>query len=72
MQLTADRRCAIFGLPERPGVCAGFMAEREVCGDSAEEAVRILGWWEQATACGGDIKKPAEAGFFMQLDYLFG
>lgn len=51
MQLTADRRCAIFGLPERPGVCAGFMAEREVCGDSAEEAVRILGWWEQATAC---------------------
>ncbi|NLC02512.1 MAG: YkgJ family cysteine cluster protein [Pseudomonas formosensis] len=51
VQLTADRRCAIFGLPERPGVCAGFMAEREVCGDSAEEAVRILGWWEQATAC---------------------
>ena len=48
--LTAERRCAIFGLPERPQVCAAFMADEQVCGSSAEEALQTLGWWEQATA----------------------
>lgn len=50
IHLTADKRCAIFGSPGRPRVCADFMADEEVCGASGEEAVRILSWWEQATA----------------------
>lgn len=50
IQLTAERRCAIFGMPERPRVCAGFMADEDVCGRNSEEAVQILTWWEQATA----------------------
>ncbi|PRB82275.1 YkgJ family cysteine cluster protein [Pseudomonas sp. MYb185] len=50
IHLTSDRRCGIFHSPQRPRVCAEFMADEEVCGGSAEEAVRILSWWEQATA----------------------
>lgn len=51
IHLTADKRCALFGKPERPAVCSRFMADPEVCGDSAEQAIEILSWWEQATAC---------------------
>lgn len=50
VHLTTERRCDIFGSPDRPPVCAGFMAEQQVCGGSAEEALQILTWWEQATA----------------------
>ena len=50
IHLTTERRCAIFGLPERPRVCAAFMADAEVCGSTADEALQILSWWEQATA----------------------
>jgi hypothetical protein len=42
--------CGIFGQPERPLVCSQFVADPEVCGGSSEEAIRILGWWEQATS----------------------
>ncbi|HIZ50741.1 MAG TPA: YkgJ family cysteine cluster protein [Candidatus Pseudomonas excrementavium] len=51
IHLAADRRCNIFHSPDRPAVCAGFLADEQVCGHSAEEAVQILTWWEQATAC---------------------
>ena len=50
VQLSLDNLCALFGLPERPAVCAAFNADPEVCGDSDQDAVRILGWWEQMTA----------------------
>ena len=50
LHLTAELRCAIFGQPERPSVCSGFAADPEVCGSSREEAIRLLGWLEQATA----------------------
>lgn len=50
VQLGEDNLCRIFGRPERPAVCAGFAAEPSVCGASAEEALRILGWLEQVTA----------------------
>lgn len=48
--LTADFLCALFGRPERPAVCSGFAAAEYVCGNSREEAIRLLGWLEQATA----------------------
>lgn len=50
VQLDEIGRCRLFGLPERPAVCLGFRADVEVCGGSAEEAIRLLGWLEQATA----------------------
>ncbi|CAI3788864.1 hypothetical protein AHFPHNDE_02544 [Pseudomonas sp. MM227] len=50
VQLSLDNLCALFGLPERPAVCSAFHADPEVCGDSDQDAVRILGWWEQMTA----------------------
>jgi hypothetical protein len=49
-QLSADNLCLIFGQPERPAVCSAFEADLEVCGDSSEEAIRLIGWWEQMTA----------------------
>jgi len=48
-QLSADMVCLIFGQPERPLVCSQFGADPEVCGSSSQEAIQILGWWEQAT-----------------------
>ena len=50
LHLLQDKRCAIFGSPERPAVCADFRADRAVCGDSAQEALRILSWLESETA----------------------
>ncbi|TDV72070.1 YkgJ family cysteine cluster protein [Pseudomonas sp. LP_7_YM] len=49
VQLSVDLLCLIFGEPDRPAVCSSFSADREVCGESSEEAVRLIGWWEQAT-----------------------
>ncbi|NUT88762.1 YkgJ family cysteine cluster protein [Pseudomonas corrugata] len=50
VQLSVDNLCRIFGQPERPAVCSGFAVDIEVCGNSREEAIRLIGWWEQATA----------------------
>jgi Fe-S-cluster containining protein len=49
VQLTADLRCAIFGRPERPAVCASLEPSPAMCGDSREQAMRWLGHLEQAT-----------------------
>ncbi|MFZ5961046.1 YkgJ family cysteine cluster protein [Pseudomonas knackmussii] len=50
VQLDERNFCRIFGHPERPAVCSAFGADPEVCGDSAEAAVRILTEWERITA----------------------
>jgi len=50
LHLTAEQLCGLFGQPQRPAVCAAFSADPAVCGDSREEAIRLLGWLEQATA----------------------
>jgi hypothetical protein len=42
--------CRLFGLPERPAVCAAFGAEIEVCGNSQGDAIRLLNSLEQQTA----------------------
>jgi hypothetical protein len=31
-------------------VCSAFAADIEVCGSSSDEAIRLIGWWEQVTA----------------------
>jgi hypothetical protein len=50
VQLSAEHLCLLFGQPQRPAVCAAFMADRLVCGESRDEAIRLLGWLEQVTA----------------------
>lgn len=50
VQLSVENLCSIFGNPERPAVCSAFEADIDVCGSSSDEAIKLLGWWEQMTA----------------------
>lgn len=50
LHLTVENLCDLFGKAERPPVCGGFKADKEVCGDDTDEAIRILGWLERVTA----------------------
>lgn len=50
VQLSEDNLCRIFGLPERPAVCASFKADMQVCGSTREEAMHLLCWLEESTA----------------------
>jgi len=49
VQLTDDLRCAIFGHPERPAVCASLRPTAEMCGSSARDAFAHLSRLERAT-----------------------
>lgn len=42
VQLTADNRCMLFGMPERPAVCVSLRPQREMCGETAAEALAII------------------------------
>lgn len=42
VQLTEDLRCAIFGMPERPRVCASLRPQEEMCGAAAADALAYL------------------------------
>lgn len=50
IHLSADGLCALFGKSERPAVCLGFRAEKEVCGNNREEAVSIISGLEGINA----------------------
>ncbi len=49
VHLTIDLRCALFGRPERPSTCVGFMPEPAVCGASRDDALATLQRWERIT-----------------------
>ena len=49
VQLLPDYRCALFGKPERPAVCASLRPDNGMCGDSQAKALGILGFWEEVT-----------------------
>jgi hypothetical protein len=49
VQLGADDRCLLFGLPERPPVCVRLRPEEEMCGRTEEEALVRLALLERAT-----------------------
>ena len=51
-QLTPDNRCALFGRPERPAICASLRPLAEMCGRSNQEAMIRLTLLERATAPG--------------------
>jgi hypothetical protein len=42
IHLMEDYRCAIYYAAGKPKVCTDFKAEPEFCGDSREDALRIL------------------------------
>ncbi|MCQ4347379.1 YkgJ family cysteine cluster protein [Pseudomonas stutzeri] len=50
VQLDERNLCRLFGRPERPAVCGRFAADPQVCGDTREQAIRLLAEWEQLTA----------------------
>ncbi|MFJ3483724.1 YkgJ family cysteine cluster protein [Pseudomonas sp. NPDC090202] len=50
LHLSSDMLCGLFGKPERPKVCGGFRPDPQVCGESSADAIRLIGWWEQATS----------------------
>ena len=49
VQLLPDMRCALFGQPERPAVCASLRPTEQMCGTSREAALEYLGALEAAT-----------------------
>lgn len=42
VQLDEANRCKLFGQPERPAVCSGLQASREMCGETNEHAMVFL------------------------------
>jgi hypothetical protein len=60
VQLLADYRCAIFGLPERPAVCVGLRPVETMCGANREAAMSFLADLETATRpVTGDFRSKA-------------
>jgi hypothetical protein len=47
--LDAERRCRIFGRPERPACCSGLQASTEMCGETPQQALQWLADLEAAT-----------------------
>ena len=42
IELKTNRRCLLFGKPERPAVCSRLRPMPEMCGDSAQAAMIYL------------------------------
>lgn len=49
VQLDLENRCQLFGSKERPLVCSSFQAEPSICGESQEQAIKIISEWELLT-----------------------
>ncbi len=49
-QLTGELRCALFGDPARPAVCASLRSTAEMCGTTREHAMQWLRVLEHQTA----------------------
>jgi hypothetical protein len=52
IQLLPDLRCALFGMPERPAVCASLRPTERMCGTNRAEALAYLEALERATEPG--------------------
>jgi hypothetical protein len=49
VQLDDDLRCRLFGTSLRPAVCSALQPGLDICGASADEAMRLIGALELAT-----------------------
>lgn len=52
VNLGTDFKCTLWGTIHYPPVCRDFPADKEVCGETREEAIRLLTQWEIATLPG--------------------
>ncbi|HSW08848.1 YkgJ family cysteine cluster protein [Aquabacterium sp.] len=43
IQLDADWRCQLFGLPQRPAVCGSLQPQAQMCGTARWQAMLWLG-----------------------------
>lgn len=50
VQLTEDLLCAVFGLPQRPAVCASLRPSPAMCGEHRDQAIAWLTRLEVSTA----------------------
>jgi len=50
VQLDESLRCRLFGLPDRPTVCASLSPSEEMCGSDREYALQFIHRLEQLTA----------------------
>lgn len=50
IHLADNSTCLIYDKPNRPGVCAAFKADPEVCGTTRKEAMMVLGDLERGIA----------------------
>jgi len=50
VQLSIENLCMIYDIPGRPEVCARLKPSVEICGESRDEALRLLGQMEEETA----------------------
>ena len=50
IHLDENNLCRLYGDPRRPQVCIDFQAMPDVCGNSREEALRLLAEMERETA----------------------
>ncbi len=48
--LSKDKLCLIYGKPERPAVCDGLTASKEMCGNNRDDAFKYLKELEILTA----------------------
>jgi hypothetical protein len=58
VQLLPDYRCALFGKPERPAVCASLRPMEEMCRTSRTEALDYLKNMELLTMPGKHACQP--------------
>lgn len=49
VQLDEQRRCRLFGLPQRPAVCGRLQAAADICGDTPGHAMTLIAALELAT-----------------------
>jgi hypothetical protein len=49
VQLDEQLQCRLFGKPERPAVCTSLRPVRSMCGDSRNDAMRVLAELERVT-----------------------
>jgi Fe-S-cluster containining protein len=49
VQLDENQQCLLFGLPQRPLVCASLKPSQAMCGDIREQALHFLQQLEQLT-----------------------
>ncbi|MFT3802300.1 MAG: YkgJ family cysteine cluster protein [Burkholderiaceae bacterium] len=50
IQLDDQLRCRLFGLPQRPAVCASLKPSAAMCGADRQQAIDRLSLWERQTA----------------------